>query len=85
MLKLIDLAIDIFVIWLLYKFVTEFVIPVFQIGREVQRRIKSTQDTHTASHSEFYSSSRSSRHSARQPEGEYIDFEEIKDSPSTGK
>ncbi|MBX5438750.1 MAG: hypothetical protein IRZ29_04315 [Thermoflavifilum sp.] len=85
MLKLIDLAIDIFVIWLLYKIVAEFVIPLFQIGREVQRRIKSTQDASSGASSHAYSSYQPSQKSARQQEGEYIEFEEIKDERADGK
>ncbi|MCL6523442.1 MAG: hypothetical protein K6T34_02165 [Thermoflavifilum sp.] len=80
MLKLIDLAIDLFVIWLLYKLVTEFVIPLFQISREWQKRFKSAQEQ-SSSNTSFRTSSSSAQH--RVEEGEYIEFEEIKNDVSS--
>ncbi|QOR76725.1 MAG: hypothetical protein IMW88_04085 [Thermoflavifilum sp.] len=76
MLKLIDLAVDIFVIWLLYRIVADFVIPLLQLGRKVQKHIKSMQDPHPGSYASF----QASRQKSHQQEGEYIDFEEIKDT-----
>ncbi|MBX3256542.1 MAG: DUF4834 family protein [Chitinophagaceae bacterium] len=71
--------------YVLYRFITGFVIPVFKAGKQIKKQFNQMQqhmhdqmqqqNTHTSNHS---SPANSQKSAYKADEGEYIDFEEVK-------
>ncbi len=85
-----EILIDIIVIWLLYRLVFDFIVPVYQSTRQVKKQM---QDVHRHMQ-DFYRQSAPPQNptaskgpspdqppaAAKRKEGEYIDYEEVKGS-----
>lgn len=77
----------VFIIYLLYRFITEFVVPIARSTSAMRQKVQEMQGQgNTARHNGFAQENNSGGTAYRQQndtnaqpkEGEYIDFEEIK-------
>ena len=78
-MNILRLAAELFLIYVLYKLIFDFIIPVYQSTKKIKKQFgemqsKMQQDMNT------YSSTNSPNEPEHQKtkEGDYIDFEEIK-------
>lgn len=81
MAEILDIAFDVFILWLLYKVIFEFIVPLFQSARQFRNKVQEAQRRMEG----FQSSSQSSQTQRESSvpksspdEGEYIDFEEVR-------
>lgn len=80
-----ELLIDIIVIWLVYKLVFDFIVPVYQSTKQVKKQM---QDIHRQMENAYRQSAPPRDTPGNTPpppaagkkEGEYIEFEEVKSS-----
>jgi hypothetical protein len=74
------LLIELFLFYLLYKFIFEFVIPVFRTTRQVQKKMNEfQQNMNKHAESSHTSSTNTEKPPVSKPKSDdYIDFEEIK-------
>ncbi|MGV3528213.1 MAG: hypothetical protein ACO1OO_04905 [Flavisolibacter sp.] len=69
-----------FLVYLLYKFLFGFVIPIFRTTREVKRNFRHMQDQmNRQAPPNPQGSYEQTANSNKEKPGDYIDFEEIKD------
>jgi len=78
---MIKLIFELFLLYLLYKFIFEFIIPVYQTTKQVKRKMNEMQET--MKNQQQYQNSRhqSTQNSDSQKkdiDSEYIDYEEVK-------
>jgi hypothetical protein len=74
------LLIELFLFYLLYKFIFEFVIPVYRTTRQVQKKMNEfQQNMNKQAENNRTSSENTIKPTASKPKSDdYIDFEEIK-------
>ena len=74
------LLVELFLFYLLYKFIFEFVIPIFRTTREVKKKMNEfQQNMHKHAESSRTSSTNNEKPPVSKPKSDdYIDFEEIK-------
>lgn len=74
------LLIELFLFYLLYKFIFEFVIPVYRTTRQVQRKMNEfQQNMNKQAETNRTSSTNNEKPPVSKPKSDdYIDFEEIK-------
>ena len=74
------LLIELFLFYILYKFIFELVIPIFKTTRQVQKKMNEfQQNMNKQAETNRTSSTNMDRPSVSKPKNEdYIDFEEIK-------
>lgn len=65
-----------FLIYLFYRFVFDFVLPVLRISRQMHKRVRQFQQTNSQ---EPASPSAKPQAEPRKPNEDYIDFEEVKE------
>ncbi len=73
-------------IYVLYQFVTKFVIPVFRVGRQMKKQVNTFKSQMEEQFRQQQGYQQSATHTQGSPsksrnnnvKGEYIDFEEIK-------
>ncbi len=82
--RLLEIALEFIFIYFLYKLIFDFIVPVYRSGKKMHDNIKEMQDQ-MQQRMDQQPPQRS--YNASQPppqstikEGEYIDFEEVKDS-----
>ena len=78
--KLLDYAVEIFFLWLLYKLIFEFIIPVYHTTRQFRKQVhevKQQMEDHFQQRSEPASRPQTAPQ-VQEKEGEYIEFEELK-------
>ena len=73
----------IFLLWLFYKLVFDFIVPVYQSTKQVRRQMSDIQDRLRQQHEEQQRQARqeAQRQQTQQrpvDKGDYIDFEEVK-------
>jgi hypothetical protein len=81
MLKFLDYAVELFFLWLLYKLVFEFIIPIYHSARQFRKQVhevKQHMENHFQGHAETTTAQHPSSSSLQTKEGEYIEFEELK-------
>jgi len=71
-----------FLIYLAYRFIFNFLIPIFKTTQQVKKDVRAMHDRmnkfSSAQQNSPSSQSKSPDKSSREPVGDYIDFEEIK-------
>ena len=67
------------VLYLLYRFVFNFLIPVARTTRQVRQQFRNMQQGGNATEEQQARPKKEERPAAKPTMGEYIDFEEIKD------
>ena len=72
--------IELFLFYLLYRFIFELVIPIFRTTREVKKKMNEFQQNmhKTAENNRTSNESASKPTASKPPKEDYIDFEEIK-------
>ncbi|MGH2644515.1 MAG: hypothetical protein ACRDE2_11240 [Chitinophagaceae bacterium] len=80
--RLLEIALEGIFIYFLYKLVFDFIIPVYRSGKKMHDNIKNMQDKMQ----QGMDQNRQNQYNTTTPpqqnikEGDYIDFEEVKDS-----
>lgn len=69
----------VFLIYLAYKLVFDFIIPVMRTTRQVKRGFREMQDRMNQSMQQQQGQPQQKAAQPKQGAGEYIDFEEVKD------
>ena len=74
------LLVELFLFYLLYKFIFELVIPIFRTTREVKKKMNEFQQNlnRTAENNHTSNESAAKPTASKPPKEDYIDFEEIK-------
>ena len=74
------LLVELFLFYLLYKFIFELVIPIFRTTRQVQKKMNEfQQNMNKAAENNRTSNESAAKPTASKPKSnDYIDFEEIK-------
>ncbi|HVB02853.1 MAG TPA: hypothetical protein VNE41_03955 [Chitinophagaceae bacterium] len=82
MYNIFDYAIELFFVWLIYKLVVEFIVPVYRSTKHIRKQM---HDVHRNMQDQFRQQQQTpSNNPPPQPgppiekEGEYIEFEEVK-------
>lgn len=68
-----------FLIYLAYKLVFDFIIPVVRTTRQVKKGFREMQDKMNQSMHQQQQAPKQKAGQPKPPAGEYIDFEEVKD------
>jgi len=71
---------ELFVLYMLYKFIFDFIIPIYQTTKQVKQKVNEMQrnvDEQAKRQSNQYTSA-AKEPSARAKNEDYIDFEEVK-------
>jgi Sec-independent protein translocase protein TatA len=66
------------VLYLLYKFVFDLVVPIGKATSEMKQKINAMQQEQQQFSSNNHQSTSSTKHNTSNEEGDYIDFEELK-------
>ncbi len=80
MSEILEYAIELFFLWLFYKLIFEFIIPLIHTARQFRKQVhqvKQQMEDHYQQRPEPDSRSQASAH-VQEKEGEYIEFEELK-------
>ena len=74
------LLVELFLFYLLYRFIFELVIPIFRTTREVKKKMNEFQQNlnRTAENNRTSNESAAKPTASKPPKEDYIDFEEIK-------
>lgn len=79
--RLLEIALEVIFIYFLYKLVFDFIIPVYRSGKKMHDNIKTMQDQMQGrmnQQQQYNAAPPPPRNNIK--EGDYIDFEEVKDS-----
>jgi hypothetical protein len=77
-MQLLRLIAELFVIYLLYKLVFDFILPIYQASKQMNRKMKDFQEKTNASRSNETGNDFQVKQKPPTDPKEYIDFEEIK-------
>ncbi len=83
-MNIIKLVFQLFVIYILYKFIFEFIIPVYKTTKQVKQKMNAMQErmdqqNQSPAPEQPYSGRQQANTAARRPAAEdYIDYEEVK-------
>ena len=82
-MNIFKLLVELFVIYLLYKFIFDFVIPVYNTTKHVKQKMNTMQEQmrqqQQAYENNSYNNTSQQEHPKKPvPEGDYIDYEEVK-------
>ncbi|MCW3075086.1 MAG: hypothetical protein JWP69_2155 [Flaviaesturariibacter sp.] len=74
----------IFLAYILYRFIFHFVVPIWRTTRQVKRGFRDMQERMNSQMGQYGQPQEPARHSAGSPskpkqQGDYIDFEEVKE------
>ncbi len=74
------LLVELFLFYLLYKFIFELVIPIFRTTREVKKKMNEfQQNMHKTAENNRTSNENTAKSTTSKPKSDdYIDFEEVK-------
>lgn len=83
MFNIFDFAVELFFVWLFYKLVVEFIIPVYRSTRQIRKQM---HEVHRNMQDQFRDHQQTGMPvnqpqeaaSSHEKEGEYIEFEEVK-------
>ena len=80
-MKIIELFLELFVIYILYKFIFDFVIPVYKTTKHVKQKVNDMQQqmrqNQQASANDQFTQAQSTP-SKKPSHEDYIDYEEVK-------
>lgn len=77
-MQLLRLIAELFVIYLLYKLVFDFILPIYRASKQMNRKMQAFQEKTKASDSGETGSKFDDEEKPQADSKEYIDFEEIK-------
>ena len=81
-MNILKLAFELFVIYILYKFIFEFIIPVYKTTKHVKQKMndmhQQMQQNQSAEASDPFAKHSSSDAPKRPVSDDYIDYEEVK-------
>lgn len=80
-MNIFRIAAELFLLYLLYKFIFDFIIPVYESSKKIKQQFGDMQDKMQQNMNQFQQRQQPSQPSPEKPaqkEGDYIDFEEIK-------
>jgi len=80
-MNIFRLAAELFLLYLLYKFIFDFIIPVYESSKKIKQQFGDMQDKMQQNVNQFQQRQQPEQPSPEKPaqkEGDYIDFEEIK-------
>lgn len=81
-MKFFETAAEIFLLYLLYKFIFDFIIPVYESSKRIKKQFGEMQDKMQSDMRNYQNQQQAAQaeqqKSAGKKEGDYIDFEEIK-------
>lgn len=83
-MNIIKLLFQLFVIYILYKFIFDLIIPVYKTTKQVKQKMNAMQERmdqqhQPSGHNQSYHDRQQAQPTARKPASEdYIDYEEVK-------
>lgn len=82
-MNIFKLAVELFVLYLLYKLVFDFIIPVYRTTKQMSGKMRDMQEKMNQQHqqqqqAETYQHTTHQQTSAKRSSDDYIDYEEIK-------
>jgi hypothetical protein len=77
-MQLLRLIAELFVIYLLFKLVFDFILPIYRASKQMNRKMKDFQEKANANRSNETGNEFQSKQKPPTDSKEYIDFEEIK-------
>ena len=81
-MNILRLLFELFVIYILYKFIFEFIIPVYNTTRQVKQKMadmnQRMQQNQGTSANQQFSTPQSPAEPKRPPSEDYIEYEELK-------
>ena len=80
-MNIFRLAAELFLIYLLYKFIFDFIIPVYESSKKIKKQFGEMQEKMQNNMNQYQNQQKpapSPPPKAVQKEGDYIDFEEVK-------
>ena len=81
-MNILRLLFELFVIYILYKFIFEFIIPVYNTTRQVKQKMadmnQRMQQNQGTSANQQFSTPQSHAEPKRPPSEDYIEYEELK-------
>lgn len=76
-MNIFRIAFELFLIYLLYKFIFDFIIPIYQSSKRIKKQFGEMQEKMDNDIKNYQGHSNPSQATSKK-EGDYIDFEEIK-------
>lgn len=78
-MKFLETALEIFLLYLLYKFIFDFIIPVYESSKKIKKQFGEMQEKMQNDLNKYQNQKKPSQPEPTvKKEGDYIDFEEIK-------
>jgi len=74
---------ELFLLYLIYKFIFDFIIPVYESSKKIKRQFSEMQDKMQSDLKNYQNSTQAEQKTTEKPkqkEGDYIEFEEVKTS-----
>jgi hypothetical protein len=78
-MKFFETAAELFLLYLLYKFIFDFIIPIYESSKKIKKQFGDMQDKMQNDMKNYQNQPRPTQpEPASKKEGDYIDFEEVK-------
>ena len=78
-MKFFETAAELFLLYLLYKFIFDFIIPIYESSKKIKKQFGDMQDKMQNDMKNYQNQQRPTQpEPASKKEGDYIDFEEVK-------
>ena len=78
-MKFFETAAELFLLWLIYKFIFDFIIPVYESSKRIKKQFGEMQEKMQNDMKNYQNQQKPPQpETTSKKEGDYIDFEEIK-------
>lgn len=78
-MNIFRVALELFLLYMLYKFIFDFIIPVYESSKKIKKQFGEMQDKMESNLKNYQGGSKPAEPAPNaKKEGDYIDFEEIK-------
>ena len=78
-MKFLETALEIFLLYLLYKFIFDFIVPVYQSSKKIKKQFGEMQEKMQSDLKKYQNQPKPPQQEpSSKKEGDYIDFEEVK-------
>lgn len=78
-MNIFRVALELFLLYLLYKFIFDFIIPVYESSKKIKKQFGEMQDKMQSDLKNYQSPPKPAEPAPKpKKEGDYIDFEEVK-------
>lgn len=81
-MKFFETAAELFLLYLLYKFIFDFIIPIYESSKKIKKQFGEMQEKMQSDMRNYQNQQQAAQAQQQKPstkkEGDYIDFEEIK-------